>query len=124
MEIEVGKFFHSTFLAALVVSSNAVAAEWPPLPTTGFISERAAETIDVQNGDAVFAAAVGEKVIGRPIAIAIPQYATVRDSGEQVVVVQAEEANGLRMYGVRNLSGVETVIAEAELNLLGTNKPQ
>lgn len=103
-----------------LLSSNAF-AQWKPLPTSGFLAGRAAQVADVERGDAVFVAAVDDKVIGVPINITIPQYAYIRSSRAQVVVVQAEEANGLRMYGIRDFSGVETVALEEELELLGTS---
>jgi len=62
-------------------------------------------------------------IIGKPLPIQIPQYALLRDTRKRVIVVQAEEANGFRLIGIRGLDGQEAVVTEAELELLGIQKP-
>jgi len=93
---------------------------WPPLPSRGFITGRAADSADFENGDAIFVAAFDDRVIGQPIPIEIPQYACLRGTRERVIVVQAEYAKGLRLYGVRGLDGKQAVLKDDELELLGT----
>ena len=97
--------------------------DWPTLPSTGFVTGRPAQKNDVANGDAVFVAAVKDVVIGKPLPITIPQYALLRDTKERVILVQAEEANGMKLFGVRGLDGKEAVVTDADLELLGTQKP-
>ncbi|MFZ1989346.1 MAG: hypothetical protein WAW96_06185, partial [Alphaproteobacteria bacterium] len=88
----------------------AAASAWPPLPRSGFISGRAATAEDVGAGNAVFVAAVGGVVIGKPLTISIPQYVYFTDKqGNRIpaILVQAEEARGIQMCGVRDFSGME-----------------
>jgi hypothetical protein len=116
-------FRKMTKLAALfAVGGTAAAADWPSLPTKGFITGRPAEQSDVMNGDAIFVAAVKNVVIGKPIPIQIPQYALRRDTHERVFVVQAEDANGIKLVGVRSIDGKEAVVKDTDLDLLGTQK--
>jgi hypothetical protein len=112
-------------LALFVIGGTTVAAssEWPPLPSKGLVTGRPAQKSDVANGDAVFVAAVKDVVIGKPLPIAIPQYALTRDTHEQVILVQAEEANGMKLFGVRGLDGKEAVVMETDLELLDTQMP-
>ena len=93
---------------------------WPPLPSRGFITSRAADSADFENGDAIFVAAFDDRVIGQPIPIEVPQYACLRATRERVIVVQAEYAKGLKLYGVRGFDGKAAVIKDDELELLGT----
>lgn len=83
------------------------------------------------DGNAVFVAKVDSKLIGVPLPIAIPQYAYVTDphitnGGPPlpVIVVQAEEANGYKLFGVRDFSKKEYVTTETDLKLLGITSPQ
>ena len=101
----------------------AASPDWPTLPSKGFVTGRPAHKNDVANGDAVFVAAVKDVVIGKPLSITIPQYALLRDTKERVILVQAEEANGMKLFGVRGLDGKEAVVTDADLELLGTQKP-
>jgi hypothetical protein len=112
-------------LALLMIGGTMAGAtsDWPPLPSKGFITARPAQKSDVSNGDAVFVAAVGDLVIGKPLPISIPQYALLHGKHERVIVVQAEEANGMKLFGVRGLDGKETVATETDLELLGTQIP-
>jgi hypothetical protein len=104
-------------------TSMGISSDWPALPSKGFVTGRPAHIEDVNNGDAVFVAAVNGVVIGKALATLIPQYALLRNTRERVVVVQAEEANGIRMFGVRGLDGKEAVVTEADLELLGPQIP-
>jgi hypothetical protein len=61
--------------------------------------------------------------IGKPLPILIPQYALLIKTGERVILVQAEETNGIRLLGVRKLNGKEAVVGEKDLELLGTQPP-
>jgi len=104
-------------------------APWPPLPTSGFVSGRPATQQDVRDGNAVFVAEVGGKVIGQPLPIDIPQYALHVDGDTQqrtrVIVVQAERAGGIEMVGFRNIAtGGDGVGTRPEFELLGRSKPQ
>ncbi|OWJ65335.1 hypothetical protein BWR60_20255 [Inquilinus limosus] len=103
----------------------AWADDWPPLPKQGFITGRAAQAADVQNGDAVFVAAVDGHVIGRPMAVQIPQYVTVKGPPRvKGVLVQAEEAQGVAMYGILTADGQSLVTLSSEVELLGTKRPR
>jgi hypothetical protein len=108
---------------AMGATAAGAASDWPPLPVRGFVTGRAADQSDVANGDAVFVASVKNVIIGKPLPIQIPQYALLRDTRKRVIVVQAEEANGFRLIGIRGLDGQEAVVTEAELELLGIQKP-
>jgi hypothetical protein len=113
----------ATSLASFAVGTIAMAADWPNLPTKGFIAGRAAEQRDVANGDAIFVAAAGGVVIGKPIPIRIPQYARMHNTHEIVIVVQAEEANGMKIVGTRSADGTTALSLDADLDLLGTQIP-
>ncbi len=113
-------------MAALVFSSACNGEEeigWPALPTDGFVTGRAAANDEVDSGQAVFSMD-GQ---GRPIAIAIPQYAfwTDEDGNEHpVIVVQAERApTGMEIVGLLMPDGSHTVATMPELKLLGKEKP-
>jgi hypothetical protein len=112
-------------LFLLAESYAMVHAQDLQLPSTGFISGRAATEKDVEDGNAVFVAKVEDKIIGTPIAITVPQYAfwSRADGKILVVIVQAEEANGMRLFGFRDAAGEETVATGPEIELLGTTRP-
>jgi hypothetical protein len=82
----------------------------------------------VREGAAVFVAARDGKVVGTPLGIQVPQYATHTDSdsGEdgRVVIIQAEHAGGIDMIGYVNISdggfGVGTL---PEFTLHGATPP-
>lgn len=101
-------------------------AETLRLPTSGFVSGRAATEKDVEAGNAIFVARVEGAIIGKPIAVTIPQYAywSQPNGKTLVVVVQAEEADGMRLFGLRDSAGGEIVATEPEIELLGTTAPQ
>ncbi|TXH87569.1 MAG: hypothetical protein E6Q78_14030 [Rhodoferax sp.] len=109
--------------------TGAVAAEsvaWSPLPKDGFISGRAASKADVEAGRAVFVAAKGDVIIGKPIAMQIPQYAWHKEGNRKtpVVVIQAEEASGQKIIGARLSDGQYLAGTLAEFELLGMNTPK
>jgi hypothetical protein len=110
-------------LFAIGGTTPGAASDWPPLPSKGFVAGRPAQKSDIANGDAVFVAAIKDVVIGKPLPIPIPQYALLRDTHERVILVQAEDANGIKLFGVRGLDGKEAVVKDTDLELLGTQKP-
>jgi hypothetical protein len=119
-------FTKSAALLALSTIGGATAvnsSDWPPLPSKGFIAGRAAQEDDLSKGNAVFVSKVGDVVVGKPLAISIPQYARLRETREKVIVVQAEEARGIGILGLRGLDGKEAVVTEPEVELLGTERP-
>jgi len=108
------------------LSYVAAAEEWPSLPDKGFILGRAATEKDVADGNAIFVAKSNGIIIGKPIAIMIPQYAYLLEGNDKkrpVIVIQAEDANGIKLFGVRDLDGKEYVTKETDLNLLGSEPP-
>jgi hypothetical protein len=110
-------------IAGAAGTAAAADLDWPVLPAQGFISGRPASQADVNNGGAIFVASMGDKIIGKPIGMQIPQYARLKDTGARAIVVQAEEANGMKLFGVRTLDGKEMVTTDSDLELLGTQKP-
>jgi hypothetical protein len=99
---------------------------WPPLPATGFVSGRAATDKDVAEGNAVFALRAYGVPFGKPLDIVIPQYAYLIKKGQQktpVIVVQAEEGKGIKIFGIRDLDGKTATARDSELQLLGTHPP-
>jgi hypothetical protein len=111
-----------------MTGDEAPAAPWPPLPATGFVSGRTATREDVRAGNAVFFAAVDGGSAGKPLDIAVPQYAFHVDSETRaktrVIVVQAEQAGDKQMIGYleagKPVQGVATL---PEIELLGTTPP-
>jgi hypothetical protein len=101
------------------------APPWPALPKHGFIAGRAATQQDVTDGNALFVAEVGGRLVGRPLPITVPQYAFHIDqttgARTRVIVLQAERAGSLEMIGYHapdtNTYGVGTA---PEFELLGT----
>lgn len=118
-----------TVLVILGISAalaQTPAQTWPPLPTSGFISGRPATDKDVIDGNAVFALRAYGVPFGKPLDVAIPQYAYLRKRGREpiaVIVVQAELGKGLKIFGVRDLNGKGATAKESELQLLGTHPP-
>jgi len=103
---------------------------WPDLPTAGFVSGRLATPDDVERGAAAFAAfgSVTSDAAGVPV----PQYARVRDKSGSVtpaILIQAEIVHGpkgdAKTYGLKPLQGDGLIVAvDAEVELLGTKKPE
>ncbi|HEV2626642.1 MAG TPA: hypothetical protein VGV62_16310 [Xanthobacteraceae bacterium] len=102
------------------------APSWPPLPTSGFIAGRPATAKDVADGNAIFVLRAYGAPFGKPLDITIPQYAYVTKRGQQpvaVIVVQAEQGKGIKIFGVRDRSGKPVTARESEIQLMGTNPP-
>jgi hypothetical protein len=102
------------------------APSWPALPTAGFISGRPATAKDVADGNAVFVLRAYGVPFGKPLDVTIPQYAYVTKRGQQavpVIVVQAEQGKGIKIFGVRDRSGKAATARESEVRLLGANPP-
>jgi hypothetical protein len=95
-----------------------------PEPAT---SPGAAATLqDIKDCNAVLVASNGDTAVSKPLTITVPQYAYWRDQGGRrirVIVVQAEEAKGVHIFGVRDANGKDIACTEAELTLLGTAPP-
>src|SRR5258706_2065655 len=119
----------STVICTLLfigVNMSHAQQEWPSLPHEGFISGRPATVQDVNEGNAIFVAKIADVAVGKPIQIRIPQYAYwTSETGKRVpvIVVQAEEANGFKLFGIRDASGKEYGCTGLELTLLGTMPP-
>ncbi|MFN7988659.1 MAG: hypothetical protein U0529_14440 [Thermoanaerobaculia bacterium] len=101
--------------------------KWPPLPTSGFVSGRAATSEDAAAGRAAFSAQAGDAVIGKPLALTVPQYAYhIDESGKRTpgILIQAEEVRGVRMVGFQPLGRDDFLaVLESEVELLGTMVP-
>ncbi len=120
----------AAFLLALGVAAGAAAQtaplNWPPLPAKGFISGRPATDDDITVGNAVFVLRAYGIYFGKPMNIAIPQYAYFTKRGEKpvpVIVVQAEIGKGIKVFGVRGFDGKTATARDYELQLLGTTPP-
>jgi len=116
----------SATLAQQAAGQGPAPVVWPPLPTAGFVTGRAATDKDVVEGNAVFALRAYGIPFGKPLDIAIPQYAYLIKKGEPplpVIVVQAEEGKGIKIFGFRDLNGKAATARESELKLLGTHPP-
>jgi hypothetical protein len=100
-------------------------ADWPALPTTGFIVGRPATLDDMKLGNAAFT--LDGKSAGA-LSIKIPQYVWWSDENgakHPMFLVQGEEApDGTKIVGLRDFEGNETVATLAELELLGMKKPE
>lgn len=118
----------AVFLSILGFSGSGAAESvvWPPLPKHEFTVGRAATKADVEAGRAVFVAAKGDVVIGKPIAMEIPQYAWHKEGKKKtpVVIIQAEEANGQKIVGALQSNGQFLAGTLAEFELLGRNPPR
>ncbi|MGB6395376.1 MAG: hypothetical protein WBF73_06805 [Bradyrhizobium sp.] len=102
------------------------AQSWPALPTSGFIAGRAAAAKDVADGNAVFVLRAYGVAFGKPLDVTIPQFAYLTKRGQQpvaVIVVQAEQGKGIKIFGVRDRSGKAATARESEVQLLGANPP-
>ena len=74
----------------------------------------------------MFVAAQGGIVIGKPVAMKIPQYAWHKEGEKKtpVVIIQAEEANGQKIIGAIQSNGQFLAATLAEFELLGSNTPR
>jgi hypothetical protein len=89
---------------------NAMSSKNLQLPVgSGFLAGRAATEKDVQDGNAVFVAKIDGVIVGKPSAVTIPQYAFWSSPNGKVlvVIVQAEDVNGMRLFGFRDACGAE-----------------
>lgn len=112
----------SLFSFLTTFSAGASAQDsWPPLPDKGFVVGRPATLEDIKAGNAVFVASEDGRSIGKPLDIIIPQYAYLKSEGLKipVILVQAEEAKGMKMVGARDFSGQAHVANLQEFQLLG-----
>jgi hypothetical protein len=99
---------------------------WPPLPTSGFIAGRPATDKDVADGNAVFVLRAYGIPFGKPLDVTIPQYAYLTKRGRErlpVVVVQAEQGKGIKIFGIRDFNGKAATARESEVQLLGAHRP-
>jgi hypothetical protein len=116
----------ATLTAGTVLAQQNSQPSWPPLPTTGFVSGRAATDKDVAEGNAVFVLRAYGTAFGKPLDVVIPQYAYLIRNGQQklpVIVVQAEEGKGIKIFGIRGFDGTTATAKQSELQLLGTHPP-
>lgn len=111
---------------SLGIEAASAQAAWPRLPTSGFMTGRAATPADVQAGRAQFALAHGTVPVSKPLPLLIPQYAYHRDGGKRVpvIVVQAEELRGRTFVGALMADGVGVVGYLDEFELLGREAPK
>lgn len=98
--------------------------QWPDLSTVKSVSGRAATVRDVEQGAAAFVLQSDGVNVGQPIDMPIPQYALYTDAetGEVVraVVVQAEHAMGIDMFGALDLENGGFIISiPSDFELLG-----
>jgi hypothetical protein len=112
-------------LLVLLSAAAALAQAWPALPTTGFVSGRPATDQDVAAGNAAFVLKQYGVYFGKPLDIAIPQYAYLLRKGGPVpvIVIQAEQERNLKLFGVRDLDGNTATVKDSDLQLLGANPP-
>ncbi|MGC2076518.1 MAG: hypothetical protein WA728_10890, partial [Xanthobacteraceae bacterium] len=81
---------------------------------------------DVADGNAVFALRAYGVAFGKPLDVVIPQYAYLIRNGQQklpIIVVQAEDGKGIKIFGVRDFDGKTATAKQSELQLLGTHPP-
>ena len=120
------KMLQIAILGIACGSALAQPAKWPSLPSRGFVTGRPATLADVAAGNAAFAAEVKGKSNGKPIRVAIPQYAYFKDGKQRVpvIVIQAEEAQGRKLVGARTTDGKYVVGLITDFELLGTETPK
>jgi len=119
-------------LVIFLLSSPAIGEHsvlWPDLSTVKYVSQRSAIESDINDGAAVFILQTDGVPIGTPLDINVPQYAihTDGDSGEKtnVVVIQAEEASGLQVFGALIFETNEYLAGLSnEFELLGQSVPK
>jgi|HubBroStandDraft_4_1064222.scaffolds.fasta_scaffold25031_2 hypothetical protein len=108
------------------VTSGETPFAWPPLPNTGFVRGRAATNDDVRTGAVAFVLAANGKPIGRPLDIAIPQYALWHDvrtgTDTPVIIIQAETNGTIDVVGCMGIADHAVRVALLkEFTLLGTD---
>jgi len=102
---------------------------WPDLSMIKYMSQRSATEADINDGAAVFLLQSEGVNIGAPMSLDIPQYAihTDGETGEisNVVVIQAEEANGQQVTGAFVVGSNKFMAGLVnEFKLLGKSKPE
>jgi hypothetical protein len=103
--------------------------EWPPLPAQGFIRGRLASEADVAAGHAVFSLQPQPGLVPALLHVTIPQYAfhCDREAGSRTpgIVIQAEQAAGAKIIGMRRLpDGALLAGLLDEFELLGDSPPR
>ena len=119
-------------LVILLLSSYTLGEQsvlWPDLSTIKYVAQRSATESDINDGAAVFILQTEGVPIGTPLDINVPQYAihTDEDSGEKtnVVIIQAEEANGQQVFGALMFETNEYMAGLSnEFELLGQTAPE
>ena len=119
-------------LVILLLSSYTLGEQsvfWPDLSTIKYVAQRSATESDINDGAAVFILQTEGVPIGTPLDINVPQYAihTDEDSGEKtnVVIIQAEEANGQQVFGALMFETNEFMAGLSnEFELLGQTAPE
>lgn len=118
----------TTLLLLSTFAQGEEKVAWPDLSTIKYVSQRSATEADINEGAAVFLLQSEGANIGSPMNLDIPQYAihTDGETGEKsnVVVIQAEEANGQQVIGALIVGSNEFMAGLAnEFNLLGKVVP-
>ena len=119
-------------LVILLLSSYTLGEQsvlWPDLSTIKYVAQRSATESDINDGAAVFILQTEGVPIGTPLDINVPQYAihTDENSGEKtnVVIIQAEEANGQQVFGALIFDTNEYMAGLSnEFELLGQTAPE
>ena len=119
-------------LVILLLSSYTLGEQsvlWPDLSTIKYVAQRSATESDINDGAAVFILQTEGVSIGTPLDINVPQYAihTDENSGEKtnVVIIQAEEANGQQVFGALIFDTNEYMAGLSnEFELLGQTAPE
>lgn len=102
--------------------------DWPDLPEQEFVRGRPATESDVDAGHAAFVLQPQGKQMPTALRIQIPQYAYHRDGETGVrtpgIIIQAEQAAGTRIVGMRKLEGGALMAGLVEeFEFLGTRRP-
>ena len=123
--MSLGKTIIALLLCIVGTAAQGQSSVWPPLLKQGFMVGHSATQADVTAGNAAFVAAIGGVTIGKPLAIAIPQYAYYKNGNEKlpVIVIQAEEAQGKKLIGARLVTGQDVVGFITDFELLGRVPP-
>jgi hypothetical protein len=119
------------FILTLLLSVSVLGEPkvlWPDLTNIKYVSKRHAVESDISNDAAVFLLKSNGIYIGKPMSIDIPQYAihTDGESGVKtnVIIIQAEEANGQQVLGALNIETNGFLAGlYGEFKLLGKQKP-
>jgi hypothetical protein len=94
-----------------------MAITWPPFPPNGFVSGRRATEDDIAAERAAFVLrAPSGELVGKPRVMALPRlgFSEVGGERELVVAIQAEEAQGKLVLGLRRADGSLAICSGAE----------